>query len=114
MAVYSVPVVIGVDEERIVKGIEKDVEAKVVKAIKDEIWKVMFAKDSYYQYTNDEPLRRLIRAQIDEFLKEKEDKIVMAATTMLAEKLARTKAVKEKAASVVEAVLKEDCENENN
>ena len=103
MSVYSVPVVIGVDEEKIAKGIEKDVEKRVINAIKDEIWKVMFDKNPYNYGCSDEPLRRLIKVQIDEVLRMNEDKIVKTAATMLAEKLARTK-----------AVLKEEGKNEDN
>jgi len=49
----------------------------------------------------------LIKHKIDEVLTEHQDKIVELAATMLAEKLVRTKVVKEKAASVAEAVLME-------
>ena len=108
MSVYSVPVVIGVDEQKIAKGIEKDVEKRVINAIKDEIWKVMFDKNPYNYGCDNDPLRRLIKVQIDEVLREHQDKIIELAATMLAEKLVRTKVVKEKAASVVEAVLKEE------
>lgn len=106
MSVFSVPVTIGIDEERIVKEIEQNVETQVVNNIVKAVEEVIYNKRSYYG-TKDEPLRTMIRYEIDKILKEKEDLIVNVAATKLADKLSRQKAVKEKAAAVAEEVYKE-------
>lgn len=106
MSVFSVPVTIGIDEERIAKEIEQNVETKVVDNIVKAVEEAIYNKRSYYG-TKDEPLRTMIRYEIDKILKEKEDLIVEVAATKLADKLSRHKAVKEKAAAVAEEVCKE-------
>lgn len=107
MSVFSVPVTIGVDEEAIAKNIEKNVEGQVVKLISDEVKKIIFSRSTYYgREYDDEPLRNLIKTKIDHILREKEDKIVELAAEILADKLARTKAVKEAAADAVKKTLK--------
>lgn len=108
MSVFSVPVTIGVDEERIAKEIESNVEAKVVQTIVDEVKGVMFERSSFYsdKLDSDEPLRNMVKREIGKILREKEDVIVAAAAEALADKLVRTKAVKEKAGLVAEKVAK--------
>lgn len=105
MSVFSVPVTIGVDEEAIAKNIEQDVEKQVVKFISDEVKNAIFTRSTYYGY-DDEPLRNMIKFRIDEILRENEDKIVGIAAELLADKLVRTKAVKEVAADVAKKTLK--------
>lgn len=100
MGAYSVPVVIGVDEDRIAQEIEKDVERKVVEYITKEIKGIIF--DSYYGHESNEPLRRMITDRIGSILREKEDVIVREAADILAEKMARTKVVREATKEVVE------------
>ena len=102
MGAYSVPVVIGIDEERIAAEIEKDVERKVVEYITKEVKDVMF--NSYYGINTNEPLRRMISDQIGKVIKTKEDFIVQEAAKLLAEKMARTKVVKEATKGVVESL----------
>lgn len=48
MSVFSVPVTIGVDEEKIVKEIENNVEAQVVNKITEEVKDIIYKKRSYY------------------------------------------------------------------
>lgn len=110
MSVYSVPVVIGVDEEAIANEVKENVESQVVAKIVDEVKKQMFKSYDYYREdcTNPEPLRNMIKAEIQKKLEEHQDLIVKLAAEILADKLARTKAVKEKAALIAEAVLEEE------
>ena len=105
MSVFSVPVTIGVDEKRIAKEIEQNVETKVVDNIVEAVEEIIYNKRSYYGM-KDEPLRTMILHEIDKILKEKEDLIVEIAATKLADKLSRQEAVKEKAAAVAEEVFK--------
>ena len=104
MSVFNVPVVIGIDEEEIAANVAKNVEDRVVKSITEAVSEIIFNKRGYYG-TQDEPLRRMVEREIEKKIIEKEDIIIEAAATKLAEKLVRTKAVKERAAKVAEEVL---------
>ena len=102
MSVFSVPVTIGVDEERIAKEIECNVENRVVDKITEDVKKVMFERRSYYDDRCDDPapIRRMVREEIVKILEDNKDVIIEAAAKELAEKLSRTKAVKEVAVEV--------------
>lgn len=108
MSVYQVPVVIGIDEERIAREIERDVEQQVVNKITDELKAIIYKKryyDGAFDIHDPEPLREMVRREITKIIQDKEDVIVDAAAEKLADKLSRTKAVREKAAAVAEEVL---------
>lgn len=113
MSTFSVPVVIGVDEEAIAREVAKDAKSQVVAKILDEVKMQMF-NPRYVRYSNEEkytdpePLRNMIKSEIQKKLEEHQDLIVKLAAEILADKLARTKAVKEKAALIAEAVLEEE------
>lgn len=104
MGVFSVPVTIGVDEERIAESIEKNVESQVVSRIVDIVIKTMYDKRSYYsdKYDDPTPTKNMIQKEIHDILERREEEIVALAAEVLAEKLSRTKAVKEKAGIVAE------------
>ena len=105
MSVFSVPVTIGVDEKRIAEEIEKNVEDRVVENITKEVKRVMFDKD-YYGREAARPLRKMICEQIDKILDDNKDLIIKEAAACLADKMSRTKAVKEATNDVVEKVKK--------
>lgn len=113
MSVFSVPVTIGIDEEGIAREVKENVEAQVVAKILDEVKKQMF-KSRYVRYSNEdqytdpEPLRNMIKYQINTVIELNKDLIIKEAAEILADKLARTKSVKEKAALIAEAVLEEE------
>ena len=112
MSAFSIPVVIGVDEEAIAREVKENVESQVVAKILDEVKKQMFnARYVRYsneeQYTDPEPLRYMIKAEIHDILNNNQDLIIKEAAEILADKLARTKAVKEKAVLIAEKVLEE-------
>ena len=111
MSVFNVPVVIGVDEEAIAREIKENVEAQVVAKILDEIKKQMYKSSYYYgrsEYDDPEPLKNMIKTEIQKQLDGHQDLIIKEAAEILADKLARTKAVKEKAALIAEKVLEEE------
>lgn len=103
MSVYQVPVVIGIDEERIAKEIENNVERQVVNKITEEVKSVIFEKKGWGDPK--EPLREMVRKEIVNVLDKYETLIINTAAEKLADKLSRTKAVREKAAAVAEEVL---------
>lgn len=104
MGVFSVPVTIGVDEEKIAQSIEKNVESRVIDKVLDTVMKTMYQKRSYYsdKYDDPTPMREMIKGEIHDILERHEDEIVNLAAEVLAEKLSRMKAVKEKAGIVAE------------
>ena len=112
MSVFNVPIVIGVDEEAIAREVKENVESQVVAKILDEVKKQMF-NPRYIRngdgeaYTDPEPLRYMIKAEIHDILNKHQDLIIKEAAEILADKLARTKAVKEKAKLITEKVLEE-------
>lgn len=108
MSVFSIPVVIGIDEEEIAANVAKNVEAQVVNKIYDELKDIIYKK-RYYDGKPDihdpEPLREMVRREIVKILDGKEQLIIDAAAEKLADKMSRMKVVKEKAAAVAEEVL---------
>lgn len=111
MSVFNVPVVIGVDEEAIANEIKENVESQVVAKIVDEVKKQMFNNRYSYvgnEYNDPEPLQNMIKAEIRNILDDNHGLIIKTAANILADKLSRTKAVKEKAALIAEKVLEEE------
>ncbi len=108
MSVFSVPVTIGVNEEEIAKNIEKDVINQVTDRITEKVEKVIHATNYYGEVDRRDlsPLRFMVQNELRTVLAKHEDQIVKLAAEILADKLARTKAVKEAAASVVKETLK--------
>lgn len=103
MSVFSVPVTIGINEEEIAKEIRKNVEDRVVEKITKEIKGVIYKKEIYGRETN-EPLCRMIHSHISEMLEKNESLIVQEAAKALADKMIKTKAVKEAIKETVEKV----------
>lgn len=104
MSVYQVPVVLGIDEEQIAKEIERNVEQQVVNKIAKAIEDTIYDQRNYYG-DKKEPLRQMVRTEIMSFLEKHETLIINTAAEKLADKLSRTKAVKEKAAAVADEVF---------
>ena len=104
MGAYSIPVVIGIDEEAIAKEVQKNVEDRVVEYISGEIKEVMFYKNRSY-YGVEQPLETMVKSYIEKAVDDNKERIIELAAEKLADKLSRTKAVKERAAAVAEEVL---------
>ena len=100
MSVFSVPVTIGVDEERIAEEIGGNVERQVVKTITEEVRKKMFSHN-YYQ---DDPLDAMIKNEVGKIVDSHKDQIIENAYKMLCEKLSRTKAAKEAVQNVIDKI----------
>lgn len=103
MSVFSVPVTIGVDEERIAKEIEANVEEQVVNRITTEVKNIMFRKTGWDNYDK-EPLRNMITDEVEKIVMDYKENIIQLAAEILADKLSRMKAVKEAAVNVAKEV----------
>ena len=113
MAVFNIPVVIGVDEDKIAREIEKDVKKQVITGIQEKVEELIFERD-YRNRKSDQPLREMVKSEITAFMESKEDIIIERAAELLADKLARTKRVKEKVDEVLNVVpctIRHDCED---
>lgn len=112
MAIFSVPVTIGVDEDKIAREIESEVKAKVIRSIGDKVEGIIY-RESYGYYTgnvkqkDDTPLRNMIEKAIKNVLVEKESLIIELAAEKLADRLSRQKAVRTVAAEVAKEVLED-------
>lgn len=111
MSTFSVPVTIGVDEDKIAREIESEVKEKVIRSIGDKVEEIIYKKYEEYGYygkkeiKGDGPLRIMVTTEIHNILEKERDSIVALAAKELADKLSRQKAVKELAASVAKDVM---------
>lgn len=103
MSVFSVPVTIGVDEEKIAKEIENDVKSQVVEKIFEEIKKTIYATNYYGKIDEKDstPLRKMVETKISEVVSDKQDLIIEKASEILAEKMYKSKACKEAIKNVI-------------
>lgn len=106
MSVFSVPVTIGVDEDRIAKEIEKDALRQVVEKITTEIEKNIYASGYYGKIDKNDssPLRHMIERKVSEVISDKQDVIIEEAAKVLADKMYKSKACKEAMKKVIEEV----------
>lgn len=111
MSVFNVPVTIGVNEEEIARQIEKEVKDKCIANIYEEVKKIIYKENDYYYRGSrtpdysDAPLRNMVEKEVEKILSVHSGVIIEIAATKLADKLSRSKAVREKAAEVAEDVL---------
>lgn len=109
MSVFNVPVVIGVDEERLAKEIAADAKRQVLKTIEQKVINSMF--DQPYnakEYNTDLGFRNMIKEEIKKFMADKEDIIIDKAAELLADKLFRSKKVRDKMMEIVDEALEQE------
>lgn len=91
---HIVQFAIGIDDNAIKERIEKNVESEVIKTITKKIEEVIYQRGYYYQ-DDKTPLRNMVKERIDMILAEEKDNILQMASTILADKLFRSKKGKE-------------------
>lgn len=93
MGVFSVPVTIGVDEERIAKSIEKNVESQVVNVITERVESLIHERTWGDRYNSRDlsPLKEMIVDVVERIVQEHEDYIIQNAISALSSKLLRKK-----------------------
>lgn len=106
MGVFSIPVTIGIDEQRIAKEIETNVEKQVVDKITNEVKRVIYGRRYYNTRDFDEndlsPVVEMVREAIDGILEKHEQEIIDGAITKLADRLSRKKTVKTRAEEITD------------
>ena len=92
---HIVQFALGIDDRRIIKEIEKTAERQVIENITKEIKGIIYDRSGWYgnRETN-EPLKQMIRGQLDDILAENKETILSEASRILADRLARSKAGK--------------------
>ena len=108
MSVFNVPVVIGVDETKIAKEIEAEAKSMVFNNITEEVKSIMYSQSYYGRNASNEPLKNMVKGEIARIIDDKEEEIVEVAAKLLADKMAKTKAVKEAIAKVIDETTGED------
>ena len=101
---HIINLAIDVEDERIVKSIEQNVEDKVIASITKTITDRLVEKDWYGRVKSYRPLDDMVANRIDSILADHKDLIIETAATKLAEKIARSKAGK----AILENVSQEE------
>lgn len=102
---HIVNVAFDFDDKKITDSIEAHVHKEVVDNITEEVKNVIFEQKWGYRKCYDDcnpaPLKRMIEDRVSEVLEENKDIIIDGAIKLLAEKLSRTKQVKEAVGELV-------------
>lgn len=91
---HIVQFAISIDDDRIAKSIEENVEKQVINNITEQV-KGIITRKYYYSGDEYEPLKNMVKRQIEKVIEEHKDYILENAAKILADKLARSKAGKQ-------------------
>lgn len=87
---------LSIPDELLENTIAKDYEAKITERLTDEVRKVLLDQVKYsYAKSERQGMENIVFDKVDDILKKYKDDIIEAAAEKLAERLARTKKVKE-------------------
>lgn len=92
-----------IDDEKIIKTAEAKVEKIINNVVKADIYEALTGIREYNKYEYSKRLTILVNNTMEKFCEENKEEIIKLAADRLAEKLLRTKAVKE----AIEKVLTE-------
>lgn len=92
---------ITIDDNAIINTIVQKAEKSILDEIKDAIKKAMFKRGRYYDETE---VHTWIKDELDKFLENHKDDIISLASEKLADKLSRTKRVKDEVNKVLEVL----------
>ena len=104
MSQHVVNIAFDFDDDKVRKILEDSAEQQVIADIKSDIYNQLGKKRyGYGNYTKEEILNNLASKGIDSFLEDYKDEILNLAATKLADRLIRTKAVREMTKEVLES-----------
>lgn len=102
---HIVQFAIGVDDAAIVQKVSENAERLITNDLKNEVRKQVFTYPGYYGYRDDrdkpDGVQRWAEKKFEEFLEENKETIIELASEKLADKLSRSKVVKEAVAGKV-------------
>lgn len=96
---------INIDEEQIKKTIEKNAMQQVVATFRNDVIKEMTGKPNYTKSEYSTKMWNAINEQIKMFLDENKEEIINITSDKLAEKLSKTKKVKDMITSTISNLL---------
>jgi hypothetical protein len=96
---------INIDDEQIKKTIEKNAMQQVVATFRNDVIKEMIGKKNYDKSDYSTKMWNAINEHIETFLDENREEIINIASDKLAEKLAKTKKVKDMVANTISNLL---------
>lgn len=96
---------INIDEEQIKKTIEKNAMQQVVATFRNDVIKEMTRKHNYTKSEYSTKMWNAINEQIKMFLDENKEEIINITSDKLAEKLSKTKKVKDMITSTISNLL---------
>ena len=96
---------ITIDDEQIKKTIEKNVMQQVVATFRNDIIKEMIGKNNYTKSDYSTKMWNAINEQVETFLDENREEIIKISSDKLADKLAKTKKVKDMVANTINNLL---------
>ena len=93
---HIVQFAIGIDDQKIVKSIEANAEKTITEDIKQKVYDNMFERRWYGGHGDpDQGFSNWMKDRIGDFMHEHKDLIIEMTAKLLADRLIRTKAVKE-------------------
>lgn len=93
---HIIQMAISVEDERIVKKVEETAENQIIQTLTDRVEDVISEKRGWYRDDRDyTPLKNMVSEQIKRILEENKEFVLLEASKILADKLARSKAGKE-------------------
>lgn len=96
---------INIDDTSIRKAIESNVMNQVANQIRQDVIKNLTGKKDYMNYEYNEKMKQLIAATTENFLQANREDIIEETAKKLAEKLSKTKAVKEMINNTLNSLL---------
>jgi 3-methyladenine DNA glycosylase/8-oxoguanine DNA glycosylase len=96
---------INIDDTSIRKAIENNVMNQVANQIRQDVIKNLTGKKDYTNYEYNEKMKQLIAATTENFLQANREDIIEETAKKLAEKLSKTKAVKEMINNTLNSLL---------
>lgn len=96
---------ISIDDEQIKKTIEKNAMQQVAATFRNDIIKEMIGKNNYTKSDYSTKMWNAINKQIETFLDENREEIIKIASEKLADRLVRTKKVKDMVTSTINNLL---------
>lgn len=96
---------INIDDDSIAKSITRNVEKQVIGELKRDVMKEFVGKKEFSQYEYTSKLKETIEECAKDFLEVYKDDIIESASIKLAERLSKTKAVKEAVNKTIEEIM---------
>jgi hypothetical protein len=96
---------VNIDDDAIVRNIESSIQKKVEGAILQDVKQKIVGQENYSNWSYSRRIESLISDAASSFFIENKDRIIELASDKLADKLVKTKAVKEMLSNTINSLL---------